>query len=195
MSSLMSWYMDKSGSRSSLSFLTGRLKPTGFKRILLNKNKNHNHKKKIGMTNDKQMHKRHSLLTKVDGVVLLVVVEEDTAAQLVELHLGHVDGRKHVLESCGEQLEMSVDAAAGVRSRRGEAVEDEQGLMHVLLLMGLLLLDEREHVVAQTVLDQIEVDGGSARQAHDLHVIVERRLAEGEQVSDVERTGNGDEVL
>ena len=62
----------------------------------------------------------------------LVVIQQHASPDGVELDLGHVDGREHVLEHGGHQLDLSVVAA--------EAVHDQQRVVLELLLVGDLSL-------------------------------------------------------
>lgn len=85
-------------------------------------------------------------------------------------------------------------SSSGRAGRLGETIENEKRLGQELLAMGVLALERVEDVATQTVLEQTKVQRGSTRQAHDLHVIAALGLREREQMRDVQRTGDSDEV-
>ena len=78
------------------------------------------------------------VMPKVDGLGVLIIVEEDCPPDGVELDLVDVDGGEHVPEHGLHQLDALV--------RPSEAVHDEEWVVLVLLLVGHLSLQGRPHI-------------------------------------------------
>ena len=57
----------------------------------------------------------------------LIIVEKDASSDGIELNLGHVDGREHVLEHGGHQLDLTF--------LTGEAIHDQERMILELLLI------------------------------------------------------------
>ena len=99
-------------------------------------------------------------MPELDGPGAGVVVEEDAPPDGVDVDRRHVDGGKHVLEHGGHQRDVPLFLSAGLV----EPIEDEEGGVDELFVVGHLPLQRRPDVSGKGVVGHPERQRWSARE-------------------------------